>query len=522
MRQVMKSIARSCAALATLLFLAHCSNDYGTTTGTAATDPADGGGPPGAVDAESPEVGAPVPVPGPPKKANVIFILADDFTWNLVQYMPNLLQMQKDGVTFANYFVTDSLCCPSRTSILTGMYPHDSGVFTNGGTDGGYATFLAKGNEAKTFANALSSSGYRTALMGKYLNGYDPLTPAVPNGWTEWAGAGNGYKNFNYDLNESGTVHHYGSADTDYLTDVVAGLGATFVTKDPSKPFLLEIATFTPHAPYIPAPRDANAFPGLTIPRTPPYGARPTATDPAWLQAIPALTPKEKSTMDGSFRMRAQAVQAIDKMIGSLRAAVAKAGQADNTYFVFSSDNGYHMGEHSLRPGKQTAFDTDIHVPLIVIGPGVPAGKTRDEIVQNIDLCSTFAELGQTAPPPTQTGRSLVPLIHGQTVADFRNVALVEHHGANFDPTDPDLPEADSGAPPTYEALRMKSSVYVEYTGGEIEYHAHATDPYELNNTAASLTAPQKAALHGTLMALKGCHDATSCWAAQHLLPNAP
>lgn len=514
----MKSFGRSCAVLATLLFLAHCSNDDAATTTTAKADPADAGGSSGSVDAESAEVGA----TSPAKRPNVIFILADDFTWNLVQYMPNLLQMQKDGVTFANYFVTDSLCCPSRTSIFTGMYPHDSGVFTNGGDDGGYATFVAKGNETKTFATALSSSGYRTALMGKYLNGYDPLTPAVPAGWTEWAGAGNGYKNFNYDLNESGTVHHYGAAETDYLTDVVSGLGVTFATKDPSKPFLLEIATFTPHAPYIPAPRDANAFPGLTIPRTGAYGARPGVTDPAWLQAITALTPKEKDNMDASFRMRAQAVQAIDKMIGTLRAAVAKAGQADNTYFVFSSDNGYHMGEHSLRPGKQTAFDTDIHVPLIVTGPGVPAGMTRDEIVQNIDLCSTFAELGQTAAPPTQTGRSLVPLLHGQTVADYRNVALVEHHGANFDPTDPDLPEANSGAPPTYVALRMKSSVYVEYTGGEAEYHAHATDPYELENTVASLTAAQKASLHDTLTALKGCHDAASCWAAAHLLPNAP
>ena len=515
----MKSLARSSAVLGTFLLLTHCSNDAPSAPTSLAGS--DAGVAPEVDAAASVEAGGDA-APGAPKRANIIFILADDFTWNLVQYMPNLLQMQKDGVTFANYFVTDSLCCPSRTSILTGMYPHDSGVFSNTGDDGGYATFLAKGNETKTFATALSASGYRTALMGKYLNGYDPLAPTVPAGWTEWAGAGGAYKNFNYDLNQSGTVHHYGSADTDYLTDVVAGLGASFVNKEPDRPFLLEIATFTPHAPYIPAPRDANAFPGLKVPRTGAYGARPGPNAPSWLAAIPALSPKEKDKMDSSFRMRAQSVQAVDKMIGTLRAAVAAAGQTERTYFVFSSDNGYHMGEHSLRPGKQTAFDSDIRVPLIVTGPGVPSGRMLDEIVQNIDLCSTFAELGQTTPPVTQTGRSLVPLLRGQSVLDFRDVALVEHHGANFDPADPDLPEADSGAPPTYSALRTKSAVYVEYVGGEIEYHAHATDPAELENTAASLSTSQQAALHGTLAALKNCHDATSCWSAQHMLPGVP
>src|SRR5262249_6461713 len=157
--------------------------------------------------------------------------------------------------TFDNYFVTDSLCCPSRTSIFTGMFPHDSGVFTNGGSDGGYGTFLAKGDDGKTFADRLSAAaGYRTALMGKYLNRYSPSVLKLPKGWTSWAGAGNGYPEFNYDLNQNGTLHHYGTAPSDYLTDVIATLGQTFVGQAPSKPFFLELATFAPHAPYIPAP----------------------------------------------------------------------------------------------------------------------------------------------------------------------------------------------------------------------------------------------------------------------------
>src|SRR5262249_51410285 len=149
-----------------------------------------------------------------------------------------------------------------------------------------------------------------------------------------------------------------------------------------------------------------------------------------------------------------------------------------------SSDNGYHMGEHQLFEGKQTAFDTDINVPLVVVGPGVPGGSVEQRIVENIDLCPTFAELGGTAPPAKADGHSLVALFHGQPISDWRNVALVEHHGPDFQPmalTDPDNDEArrpaaatDAGvvAHPTatsYEAIRMENSVFVSYSSGETE-----------------------------------------------------
>src|SRR6202030_23788 len=120
-----------------------------------------------------------------------------------------------------------------------------------------------------------------------------------------------------------------------------------------------------------------------------------------------ALSAADIAAIDRDFRKRAQSVLAVDRMIGELQAAVAAIGATRNTYFVFSSDNGYHMGEHRLMPGKMTAFDTDIRVPLIVTGPGVPAGRTIEEIVQNTDLCPTFAELGFATAPPSVDGRSL-------------------------------------------------------------------------------------------------------------------
>ena len=127
--------------------------------------------------------------------------------------------------------------------------------------------------------------------------------------------------------------------------------------------------------------------------------------------------------------MRARSVLAIDDMIADLEAAVAAAGQEKNTYFIFSSDNGIHMGEHRLMPGKMTAFDTDIHVPLVVTGPGVAPAQVINEIVENTDLCATFAELARASVPATVDGRSLVPLLRGEQVPERRTLALIEHHG---------------------------------------------------------------------------------------------
>jgi len=445
------------------------------------------------------------------RRPNIVFILTDDLAWNLVQFMPHVLKMQKEGVTFSNYFVTDSLCCPSRSSIFTGRYPHDTGVFRNTGNDGGYLAFVNRGNARATFATALAAAGYRTAMMGKYLNGYLPARHGPEPGWTTWAVAGNGYPEFSYMLNQDGKLVRYGDKPTDYLTDVLAGLGSRFIRQSAGAPFLLEVATFAPHAPYTPAPRDAAAFPQLRAPRTPAFDAKPDANAVKWLTVHVPLTAADTAAIDRDFRKRAQSVLAVDALIGELEAAVAAIGAQDNTYFVFSSDNGYHMGEHRLMPGKMTAYDTDIHVPLIVTGPGVPAGVTVDEIVENVDLCPTFTELAGATAPPDVDGRSLVALLRGEKGVDWRTVALVEHRGPHKDPTDPDAPAVRSGNPITYEAIRAKHAVYVEYDDGEREFHDLGTDPDELINTFTALTDAEKAALHTTLAAVKTCHDAKSC-----------
>jgi arylsulfatase A-like enzyme len=461
----------------------------------------------------------------PGQRANIVFVLTDDLSMNLLQYMPHVQAMERSGLTFSNYFVSDSLCCPSRASIFTGNLPHDTHVFNNVPPNGGLATFRARNEERHTFAVALKRAGYRTAMMGKYLNGYldqhgPASTPAgayVPPGWSEWDVAGWGYPEFNYYIYSDGKVVHHGHRPSDYLTDVLARTGVEFINKATAsgKPFFLELATFAPHAPYVPAPRNAHAFPGLGAARTPNFNALP-AHAPDWLAPHPPLTTRGLAAVNNAFRHRARSVLAIDAMIGRIERTLAADGVARDTYLVFSSDNGYHTGEYRLLPGKLTAFDTDIRVPLVVTGPGVREGTSTSAMAENIDLAKTFAAIAGTTLP--SDGHSLLELWKGRAPSNWRNAVLIEHRGRNERRDLPDFQEPLSGNPPTYDALRTNTFLYVEYSGDrKREFYNLRTDPFELHNLAGTLTAVQDAHLHRALETAVHCHGGPSCWAAMHI-----
>ncbi|AGZ43947.1 putative sulfatase [Actinoplanes friuliensis DSM 7358] len=448
-------------------------------------------------------------------RPNIVFVLTDDLASNLVQYMPHVQALAKKGTSFANYTVTDSLCCPSRSSIFTGRYPHNTGIFTNGGKDGGFTTFKKNGEEKSTFATSLQQADYRTAMMGKYLNEYLPKDKYVPPGWTEWDVAGNAYGQYDYNLLENDQVKHYGKAPGDYLTTVVSGKATKFITDSVAakSPFLLEVATFTPHGPFTPAPEDKDKFPGLTAPRGPAFDKLP-ADPPKYLAGREPLTADEKKKIDTDFRKRAQAVQSVDRMIGSIQDTLEKAGVADNTIIVFSSDNGFHMGEYRMTPGKQTAFDTDVNVPLIVAGPGVGAGRTVTEAAENVDLRPTFEALAGATTPSEVDGSSLVPLLRGESSAGWRTTSLVEHHGPNTDPADPDRPAKNGGNPATYEAIRTSTYTYVEYADGTSEYYDRKADPDMLNNIAGTLAPDTRTKLAATVKGMSVCQGRRQCWTA--------
>jgi arylsulfatase A-like enzyme len=437
-------------------------------------------------------------------KPNIVFVLTDDLSWNLVQYMPNVQQMQRDGMTFTNYFVTDSLCCPSRASIFTGRYPHNHGVLTNTPPFGGFRAFRPDAHD--TFATTLHATGYRTAMMGKYLNGYRPGGRYVAPGWSNWQVLGGGYGGFDYNMSSNGRIAHFGRAPRAYVTDVLRRRGKDFISRvaHAHRPFMVEIATFAPHRPSVPAPRDAHDFQGLTVPRDAAFDRAPV-NPPSWLGDRPPLSDAQIGALDEEFRRRAQSVQAIDVLIGQVRRLLRERGLEKNTYLVFSSDNGYHMGDRRLLAGKMTAFDSDVRVPLIVVGPGVAPGSVTRQLVENIDLAPTFMRLGGLKPPSWVDGQGIVALLHGQVPYGWRDEVLIEHHHPETPVGDPDAQTERSGNPPSYEAIRTRQFLYVEYMTGDREFYDLATDPYELNNRYYELDDQSRAILHERLLALERC-----------------
>lgn len=464
-------------------------------------------------------------VPASAAHPNIVFVLTDDLSTDLVRYMPHVLALEKHGTTFTNYTVTDSLCCPSRASIFTGRFPHDTGIFTNGGPDGGFGTFYRRGEEQTTFATALERTGYRTALMGKYLNGYVPghrlgaKRPYVPPGWSEWDAAGGGYREFNYHLNQNHKVVRYGSRRSDYLTDVLARRATQFVSTCPiaHQPFFLELATFAPHRPYVPAPRDKHAFPGLTAPRPASFDRLPLHAPP-WIAHLPSMSHEQVSHVDWVFRRRVQSDLAVDRAIGDLESTLQRLGDSSDTDIFFSSDNGYHLGQHRLLPGKMTAFDTDIRVPLVAAGPGVAVDHICPAVVQNVDLAPTFEALAGLAPAPGIDGHSLVPLLRGRLPRHWRTAALIEHHGpVNETTAGPDLESELSQNPPSYDAMRTATYVYVEYADHSRELYDLVRDPDETDNLVPQLSPRAAQMLHDSLRALASCHGAVACWQAGHV-----
>ncbi len=476
----------------------------------------------------------PQPLPTPaatgaqssPGHPNIVFVLTDDLSWDLVKYMPHVKALQQQGMTFTNYTVTDSLCCPSRASIFTGKFPHNTHILGNTLPTGGFYKFRADGSDHSTFATSLLAAGYRTAFMGKYLNDYNPAQsrpalreavfgPYVPPGWSTWDGVGaGGYGGYDYGVGEGNKLVFYHHSPSDYINTVLQDKATAFVASATSRPnpFLLEVAPFSPHSPYTPAPADAGTFAGVSEPRQPNFDRLPQPA-PDWMKARHPLDATALAKIREWYEMRVEAVQSVDRMIGAIEHSVQAAGQAQNTVYVFSSDNGYHLGQYTLEYGKQTAFDTDIRVPLIVAGPGIPADSVNTDMAENVDLRPTFEQLAGAPTPSNVDGRSLVPLLDRQA-SSWRTYALIEHAHAKPESTDPDSQDYTSGTPPTYNAIRTKSFVFIRYEGGEKEFYDIARDPYELHNLGPTLSTLRSGFLNHVMNQLIACHGSASCWSA--------
>ena len=430
-------------------------------------------------------------------RPNIVLILTDDQDLGSLEHMPrtrNLLARQ--GMTFGNHFVPLSLCCPSRATILTGLYPHNHKVYTNFPPDGGYERFDELGHEQKTLAKALRAAGYRTALIGKYLNGYPgEESPAhVPAGWDEWASPvkGSPYAAYRYTLNENGEAVKYGSGAEAYMTDVLAGKATAFVRSSAARgqPFFLFLSTYAPHKPSTPARRHAGLFPDLKAPRTPSFDEADARDKPDRLRRLPRLSAQQIGAIDALYRKQVLSLQAVDEAVAAVVKALTETGQLAGTYIFFTSDNGFHMGQHRLEPGKYTPYEPDVHVPLLVRGPGIPAGATATALTASVDLGPTIAELTGAVLPFDADGRSLVPLLQGPSPTGWRQVVLLEQF--EFPPAPPKASEIleppdsqDEKALADYPAhlgLRTAAYKFVEYGTGEREVYDLRRDPDELTN----------------------------------------
>ena len=455
---------------------------------------------------------APEPTSEPKGRPNIVLVLMDDFSMDLLPAMRSAAAMERVGASYRHSFVIDSLCCVSRSSLLTGQYPHQTGVRTNQADAidgvhpmGGYRAFAAYGNEERSFVTRLQEARYTTGFVGKFLNQYHylpggPVPPLLP-GWDEfnvlfstaydgWGFHSSYVEDGQLRIREHPTPPANASVkvkDRAYAGSVISRRALDFIDRHrgDARPWFLEVAPYAPHnraaavgawpgEPQYPAmfrdrprpghpggtcgpvPCDAlrvEDLPGRGDDRRDNAVVRPDgSTVEPWVGG-PVQTLKTKA--DATLRDRARMVQSVDRMVTQILREVPR-----NTYVVLTSDNGLHVGQHGLGIGKGAAYDSDIHVPLLVVGPGVRPGERR-QVVSNIDLAPTFEDLAGLRPAPQRSGVSLVPTF-ANPEAEGPNYAFVEHTWSDL-AGDPDRPSFLEDKIPSYVAVRSRSSLLVRY-----------------------------------------------------------
>jgi N-acetylglucosamine-6-sulfatase len=476
------------------------------------------------------------------KKPNILFIMTDDQDLDTLKYMPNLQKyMVKEGVTFSKYFDNYALCCVARASILRGQYPNNSQIKSNVLPNGGFEKFLALGEdgEKQTIAVWLKNWGYNTVFIGKYLNGYGDRDKTskehIPPGWDQWFASFKQHV-FNYEMNENGKIISYGQDEKDFKTDVIAGHTIEYLKnrKVGDTPFFIHLSPLAPHLPATPAPRHEGMFKDLQVPRTESFNEVDVSDKPQWVRELPILNSKQIEQLDIEYRNRLGSIQAVDDMIGEIFKTLEETGELDNTYIFFTTDNGYHLGQHRLRSGKQTIYEEDIRLPFIVRGPGISKNTVIDNIVGNIDLAATFAEIAGGAPMSVETdGRSFAGIMstnfpkpdtwrNGYLIGFEVSDLLPKNNTGSNNSEDPDflletIPVR--GNKKAYSGVRTENYMYAEYGNGDKELYDLRKDPLQLNSMDKTASPALLASLQAMLAKLRVCAG-ESCHTAEEMSIN--
>jgi N-acetylglucosamine-6-sulfatase len=401
----------------------------------------------------------------PADRPSILLIVTDDQRWDTLWSMPEVQRSLVDpGVNFSESFTTSSLCCPSRASILTGEYPHTTGVYRQGLPHGGFKSF----KDSTTIATELHDAGYATGFFGKYLDSYqhDALTGYVPPGWDRWVAFVHS-QFYDYGLTVDGTVHRRGVEPEDYSTDVLAAHTEGFIRHTEGPVFAL-FAPAAPHAPAIPAPADEGGFGDLPVWRPPSFDEPDRSDKPMHIQALHPIGRVRTENLEVLRRNQYRSLQAVDRAVGRLLSALDDTGRLDNALVIFTSDNGLLWGEHRWLK-KEVPYEEAIRVPLVVRADAIvrEGARNDDHLVANIDLAPTIADVAGVDLPGAE-GKSLVPLLTG-TAETWRRALLIEHlRGAN--------------PIPTYCAVRTERYLFAIYDTGERELYDLEADPFELQN----------------------------------------
>jgi arylsulfatase A-like enzyme len=409
-------------------------------------------------------------------RPNIVIIMTDDQRWDTIapRFMPRLRDRMIAGtnaVYLRHAFVSNPTCCPSRVTTLTGRYSDSTGVFGNSGTfsgglgtgGGGFEFFNDDPAVNPTIATDLHSAGYRTALVGKYLNHYPNGTnwTYVPPGWDRWFSVKSG-SYYNYRAAADGRLRVFGDDPADYSTRVLAHKAMSFIQNSRTQggPFFLYFAPTAPHGPAIADPRDVGRFDryvdGYQGPES--VGEANISDKPAYIRKR-GWSHRLQRRYDEFHARQLSAIYGVDR-------AVAKIWKAlpDNTVVLYMSDNGYEWGEHRWS-GKLVPYNESIRVPMILATKGLGAPDIdRTRMALNVDIRAT---LGSFA------GRS--PATMGLAWTDpawSRNGFVLEHWRFSV--------------VPTYCGIRSAEWMYVRYSSGAEELYDERTDPYELANMAST------------------------------------